>query len=299
MAPYILSDTTTAYGLIRRLVADYGAKHWKRYAVAFVLMAIGAACTALTAYLMGTVVNKAYVNRSFSGIVTLGVITIFIFAARGAATYGQAVMLSQIGNSIIAENQRRLFDRLMQQNLGFFGERHSSEFLARLATGANAATQVLNMLVTAVGRDLLSLIGLVTVMVIQDPVMSLFALVIAPPALWIIRKLVRRIRTVAKAQFTGGTRLFETLAGNHPGHPHRQGLHARRPDADAPLRQCRGGRARSQQDGAGRQPLEPADGDARRHGDRGRRDLWRLSHHRDGRDAGRILLLHHRLPARL
>ena len=67
------------------------------------------------------------------------------------------------------------------------------------------------MLVTAVGRDLLSLIGLVAVMVMQDPVMSLFALVIAPPALWIIRKLVRRIRTVAKAQFTGGTRLFETL----------------------------------------------------------------------------------------
>ena len=66
-------------------------------------------------------------------------------------------------------------------------------------------------MVTAVGRDLLSLIGLVAVMVVQDPVMSLFALVIAPPALVDLRKLVRRIRTVAKAQFTGGTRLFETL----------------------------------------------------------------------------------------
>ena len=82
-------------------------------------MAIAAACTALTAYLMGTVVNEAYVNRSFSGIVTLGIFTIFIFTLRGAATYGQAVVLSRIGNSIIAENQRRLFDRLMQQNLGY------------------------------------------------------------------------------------------------------------------------------------------------------------------------------------
>jgi ATP-binding cassette subfamily B protein len=67
------------------------------------------------------------------------------------------------------------------------------------------------MLITAVGRDLLSLIGLLAVMVIQDPFMSLFALVIAPPALWMVRKLVKRIRNVAKAQFTGGTRLFETL----------------------------------------------------------------------------------------
>jgi ATP-binding cassette subfamily B protein len=71
--------------------------------------------------------------------------------------------------------------------------------------------QVLNLLVTAVGRDLLSLIGLAAVMVMQDPVMSLFALVIAPPAMWIIRKLVRRIRAVAKAQFTGSAQLMETL----------------------------------------------------------------------------------------
>ncbi len=204
-------DQQTAYELIHRLVTEYGAKHWKRYAVAFALMAVAAGGTAATAYLMGTIVNKAYVDRSFHAIVVIGIITIVIFSTRGLATYGQAVILSRIGNSIIAENQRKLFDRLMNQNLGFFAQRHSSEFLHRLSTGANAATGVLNMLITAVGRDLLSLIGLVTVMVIQDPVMSLFAFVIAPPALWMVRKLVKRVRNVAKAQFTGGTRLFETL----------------------------------------------------------------------------------------
>jgi ATP-binding cassette subfamily B protein len=211
MAPYILADTESSSQLIRRLVLEYGVKHWKRYAIAFALMAVSALTTALIAWLMGTIVNKAYVDRSFAAIVVIGLITIAIFMTRGGATYAQAVILSRIGNSIIAENQRRLFDRLMNQNLGFFAERHSSEFLHRLATASNSATQVLNMLITAVGRDLLSLIGLVTVMVIQDPVMSLSALVIAPPALWILRKLVRRIRAVAKAQFTGGTHLFETL----------------------------------------------------------------------------------------
>lgn len=204
-------DQQTAYELIHRLVTEYGAKHWKRYAVAFALMAVAAGGTAATAYLMGTIVNKAYVDRSFHAIVVIGIVTIVIFSTRGLATYGQAVILSRIGNSIIAENQRKLFDRLMNQNLGFFAQRHSSEFLHRLSTGANAATGVLNMLITAVGRDLLSLIGLVTVMVIQDPFMSLFAFVIAPPALWMVRKLVKRVRNVAKAQFTGGTRLFETL----------------------------------------------------------------------------------------
>ena len=86
---------------------------------------------------MGTIVNKAYVDRSFHAIVVIGLFTIVIFCARGAATYFQAVILSRVGNAIIAENQRKLFDRLMQQNLGFFAERHSSEFLHRLSTGAS------------------------------------------------------------------------------------------------------------------------------------------------------------------
>ena len=211
MAPYILSDTHSSKQLIRRLITEYGAPHWKRYAFAFFLMAIAAAGTALTAYLMGTVVNEAYFNRSFSGIVMLGMVTIAVFATRGAATYGQAVVLSRIGNAVIAENQRRLFDRLMTQNLAFFSQRHSSEFLARLSTGVNSATAVLNMLITAIGRDLLSLIGLVAVMVMQDPTMSLFGLIIAPPALWMVRKLVRRIRHIARSQFTGGAMMMETL----------------------------------------------------------------------------------------
>ena len=211
MAPYLLADKETSYQLIRRLVAEYGAKHWKSYATAFFFMAISAGGTAAIAYLMGTIVNKAYVDRSFHAIVVIGLFTIVIFCARGAATYFQAVILSRVGNAIIAENQRKLFDRLMQQNLGYFAERHSSEFLHRLSTGAVSAMQVLNLLITAVGRDLLSLIGLAAVMVMQDPVMSLSAAIIAPPALWMIRKLVRRVKAVARAQFTGGTRLFETM----------------------------------------------------------------------------------------
>jgi ATP-binding cassette subfamily B protein len=192
-------------------VTEYGLAHWRQYVIAFALMGISAAGTSLTAYLMGTVVNVAYLDRSFPQLVTIGLVTMGIFAVKGAATYGQAVVLSRIGNRIIAENQRRLFDRLLQQSLSFFAERHSSEFLARLSTGVNSATQVLNLLVTAIGRDFLLLAGLVTVMVVQDPVMSLFGLVIAPPAILVLRKLIRRVRNIARGQFTGGTRLFQTM----------------------------------------------------------------------------------------
>jgi len=200
-----------AFALIRRLLTEQGLVHWRKYAVAFVLMAVAAGCTAFSAYLIGDVINQAYVNRSLRGIITIGVITVVLFAFKGFATYGHSVMLSRIGNRIVADNQRAVFSKLLSEGLSFFSDRHSTEFVARLSTGAAAATQVINLLITSVGRDLLSLIGLIIVMVVQDPLMSFFSFVVAPPAFLILRKLVRRIYSIARTQFHGGTRIIETL----------------------------------------------------------------------------------------
>src|SRR5215472_17574834 len=138
-----LSDHDSTFALVRRLLADEALQHWRRYAVAFLLMGIAAAGTALSAYLLGTMTNEAYVNRNYHGIVVIGIIAMGIFAAKGFATYGSTVTLSWIGNSIIANNQRRLFDKLLNEDIGFFADRHSSEFIARLTTGANAVSQVI------------------------------------------------------------------------------------------------------------------------------------------------------------
>ncbi len=197
--------------LIRRLLTEQGFVHWRRYAFAFTLMAISAGCTAFSAYLIGEVINQAYVNRNLAGIITIGGITVVLFATKGLATYGHSVILSRIGNRIVADNQRSVFGKLLNEGLGFFSDRHSTEFIARLTAGAAAATQVINLLVISLGRDLLSLIGLVTVMVVQDPYMSFFAFVVAPPAFFVLRKLIRKIYAIARTQFHGGTRIIETL----------------------------------------------------------------------------------------
>jgi ATP-binding cassette subfamily B protein len=200
-----------AAAMIRRLLAEEGVKHWRRYVNAFILMAISAAATSASAYLIGSVINAAYVSKNFRNIVLLSLLSFLLFAIKGIATYGQAVILQRIGNAILAANQRRLFTKLMHESIGFFADRHSSEFLARLTTGASSVTQVLNLVITAFGRDLLTLLGLVIVMVVQDPIMSLFGLVLAPPALYFLRKLVRRIRNLALSQFTGNADIIETM----------------------------------------------------------------------------------------
>lgn len=207
----ITDDPYGAAILIRRLITEQGAAYWRRYLLAFALMAISAAATAGSAYILGQVINKAYVDKDVRGIALLSGVTVLIFVLKGAATYGHQVILSKISNAILANNQRRLFAKLMNESIGFFSERHSSEFLARLTSGATSVTQVLSLLINALGRDLLLLIGLIAVMVMQDPYMALLGFLVAPPAMLVLRKLVKRIKGLAHNQFTGTADILETM----------------------------------------------------------------------------------------
>src|SRR5580700_5752067 len=206
MAEFPKKITDDPYGaaiLIRRLVVEQGLGYWRQYLMAFTLMGMVAAASAGATYVLGQVINQAYVNKNVAGIAALSGVTVILLFIKGVATYGHTVILSKISNAILAHNQRQLFAKLMNESVGFFSERHSSEFLARLTAGAKSITDVLNSLINAIGRDLLLLISLAVVMVMQDPFMSMLGLLVTPPAMLVLRKLVKRIKGLAYTQFTG------------------------------------------------------------------------------------------------
>jgi subfamily B ATP-binding cassette protein MsbA len=207
----ITDDPYGAMVLIRRLVTEQGIGHWRRYLMAFALMAVSAGVTAAATYVLGQAINQAYVNKDIYAIAKLSGATALLLFIKGAATYGHTVILSKISNTILAHNQRRLFAKLMRESIGFFSQRHSSEFLARLTAGAKSITDVLNMLVNAIGRDLLMLIAMIGMMVFQDPMLSFIGLVVVPPAMLVLRKLVKRIKGLAYNQFTGTADIMETM----------------------------------------------------------------------------------------
>ncbi len=200
-----------ALAMVKRLLKEQAKPLWKRYVLTGALMLAAGGATALGAYLIGDLINAAYVDKNLPGIIFLGIVTSCIFMVKAITTYLSQVALAKIGNRIIADNQRRMFRRVIRQNLAFFADRHSTDFLARVTTGANAASQVLNLIFTAFGRDLFTLIGLLAVMIYQDPVMSFITFVVVPPAFIVLRKMIRRIYSIAKNQFHGGTRILETM----------------------------------------------------------------------------------------
>ena len=207
----LFSDPYSAPSMIRRLLKEHALGHWRSYGFVLVMMAIMAASTASVAYLIGHAVNESYVSRNFAAVIGVCTAIIIVATFKGLATYFQAVELARISNRIVADNQRQIFEKVMQQGLAFFADRHSSEFSARITWGARSASDTINTLITSFGRDLMSLIGLLAVMISQSPVLSLLAFVVMPLAVFVTRGAIKRVRTIVRSEFGAGADILEVL----------------------------------------------------------------------------------------
>lgn len=207
----IFADPDGAPALIRRLVLENARAYIPQYALAFIFMGLVAATTAASAWIMKDVINEVFINRDTAMVYTIAAAVIVIFAIKGGATYGQALILQRIGNNVVARAQRRLYETVIRQGLSFFDTTSVGELGTRLSHNTSAARRALEQVITSLGRDVLTLVGLILVMVFQDPLMSVIALLIMPPAVVLVAKLVRRVRTVAKAQFVSQTQILSLV----------------------------------------------------------------------------------------
>ncbi len=197
--------------LIARLLGDQGAKHWKGYAFATAMTFVVAATTTASAWIMKDVVNEIFVAKQLAAVWIIGGAIVAIFAVKGFSTYGQMVVLARVANAIVADVQRRIFEKMLAMKLAFYDARHSSEFVARQAFISQSASSTLNLLITALARDVLTMIGLFWVMIAQDPVMSALALIVTPGIVVGIRELGGRVKTVILNEFYGFMIILESL----------------------------------------------------------------------------------------
>ena len=207
----VFKDPEGSVQLIRRLVLENASQYASRYVLAFTCMALVAGSTAASAWIMKDVINQVFINRDAYMIYVIAGLVMVIFTVKGASTYGQMVILSRIGNAIVADCQRRLFQRITEQDLSYFDRTALGDLSTRVQHNTTAARNVLEMLVITLGRDILTILGLLTVMIVQNPAMSAFALLIMPPAVIGVSVLVRRVRKHAKSQFVSTTRILSTL----------------------------------------------------------------------------------------
>jgi ABC-type multidrug transport system fused ATPase/permease subunit len=117
--------------ILRRLLTDEGAKHWKGYLFGFAMMGLIAFTTALSAWIIGKIINEVFVGRSLTAVWEITAAIVVIYTVKGLATCGQQVALSRVGNSIVADVQRRIFTQMLRMEVAYYRRKHSSEFIAR------------------------------------------------------------------------------------------------------------------------------------------------------------------------
>ncbi len=203
-------DKDESLRVVQRLFLTDGRMHWKGYATAFAFMGLMAFSTAGMAWLMRDAVNSIFVTPTVAAIwgVALGVMA--LSAIKGVSAYGQTVALSKVGNRIVADNQKKVFDHLLGQEVSYYATRHTAEISMRLQQGANSAREALNLVITSIGRDLLSLVSLAAVAIIQDPTLALFALVLMPLAVGGTRNLIKKAKNIFRKEFASGIKLSST-----------------------------------------------------------------------------------------
>jgi ATP-binding cassette subfamily B protein len=183
---------------LKRIIAENGREHVWGYVSAIVCLVVVALSTAFTAWIMKSIINEAFANRR-ADLVWIICLAIFIaFVLRGFAGYGQAVILSRIGNDIVARYQRRTFAHLMKLSLGFFNQSRSAHIVAQVGQNISGIRDVMNLTITSTVRDLLTFVSLLGVMVIQDPLLSIAVFITAPPLLYALRYVSKRLRSATR-----------------------------------------------------------------------------------------------------
>jgi ATP-binding cassette, subfamily B, bacterial MsbA len=195
-----MSAEDATWPIIKRLFKEHARAYAPRYALAFVFMAVVAASTALTAWLMRDVINEVFVKRDQGALTWLPLVIAGLFLVKGIAAYVQEIVLSRIGNEIVAGMQKRLYDHMLRMDMTFFQERSSGELITRISANARSAREMMHLLAVGLGRDLLTVIGLFAVMILQDPLLSCVLLVVAPGVALGMKHLSARVKKVSGSE---------------------------------------------------------------------------------------------------
>ena len=203
--------------LVRRLVGEFLRPHLLRMALAFVAMGVMAAATAANAWLMQPMLDRVFVERDEGLLLLIPVAVVLLAVIKGFANYAQSVLMTTVGQRVVADIQMALFARLMRADLAFFQANPTGTLTSRFIYDANMLRTAATNVLAGLGKEAVTAVFLVALMFYQDWLLAIIAFVAFPLALRPIAKVGRRMRTVSSdaqaelGQFT--TLLDQTFQG--------------------------------------------------------------------------------------
>ncbi len=204
--------------LVRRLISEHIQPYKGKFGIALIFMILAALATAALPYLLQPVFDDVFTTSNPKLLVFFCSAVLLSFLVKGAASYGESIIMTYVGQKIISDIQNRLFAHLMRSDLSFFHSNSSGELLSRFTNDVNMMRGAMANTVVGLGKDSFSLFFLIAIMFYRDFSLASVAFFVFPLAILPIAKIGRRMRKVTNntqgelAEFTNQlTQVFQGI----------------------------------------------------------------------------------------
>ena len=180
------------------------------------MLVVGATTSAL-AFLVKPALDEIFLKRNSDMLVWIPVAVIAIYLIKGGCNYTQTILMSFIGQRVVADLRNNLYRRMQMQSLSFFTKNPTGILMSRITTDVGYVQGAVSEAVTSLLKDSFTLICLVFVIFYRDWQLAIIAMFVFPLTIYPIAKFGRKMRNIAtRTQVTIGsltTLLQETISG--------------------------------------------------------------------------------------
>jgi ATP-binding cassette, subfamily B, bacterial MsbA len=184
--------------LLTRIFDDYVKEHYKAISVAVLCMILISITTSLNAYSLKPVLDDIFINKDQRMLYIIPIAIAINGLIKALATFYQSSIMKTVGQKILTNIQLELYSHLINSDIQFFDDHPSGNLISRFTNDINAMRRTVTEIFTVIAIDFCTAVGLIALMFSQSPELAMIIFFIGPAAFYPIRKLGRRMRSIAK-----------------------------------------------------------------------------------------------------
>ena len=182
--------------ILKRLYKDYTRKYLNKIFLAVFFSILVAGSTSATAWLLDPAIEKIFINKDQTLILVIPFFIIVAFATKGISLYMARAIMITVAEEVKKKIQTDMLSSFIKADTELIENKHSGTYVSNLNFDVNQITNMLSSAFLNFFKDGLTLIGLLTVMFIQNWRLSLIAIIMIPVASLTAKKLGKRISKV-------------------------------------------------------------------------------------------------------
>ena len=212
-----LDDGPTPRRLLRRLWRDHVVRYWPIIALAVVLMSVEGAAIGAFAWLVQPLFDELFTAGSMDGVTGVALAVGGLFTIRATAGFLQRVLMVGVGLKVVTGLQTQLVRHFLTLDMSFFQDNAPGALIERVRGDTAALQSLSSSVLVSLGRDSVTLVSLLAVMLWTDWQWTTFALIGLPVLilpLLAVQAFIRRTAIAAReAAARLSTRLDELFHG--------------------------------------------------------------------------------------